>query len=61
MRTPTSSQPDTSRAAATLLSSTSESRAADTHYLQLQEQQVPHCPQIQERQQRPRCLQFQKQ
>ena len=30
MCTPTSSQPDTSRAAATLLSSTSESRAADT-------------------------------
>ena len=30
MRTPTSSQPDTSRAAATLLSSTSESRAVDT-------------------------------
>ena len=30
MCTPTSSQPDTSRVAATLLSSTSESRAADT-------------------------------
>ena len=30
MCTPTSSQPDTSRAAATLLSSTSESREADT-------------------------------